>query len=235
MDFKTYFISKWPNEAVGYLKQGEFFPLENLAVDQKHEFEVDPAFLLQEPDVLLHSHITGYELRNPNVDPRSPSFTDLKYQISTDIEWGICVTDGQTCDEPLCWGNYDHVPDLIGREFIFNLHDCLPLARDWLYQNRGIKIPFHAHESMWHEQGEDYIEQLYESWGFQQVQLDELQEGDVLFYQVRSLVVNHVGIYLGNNEVISHWYGRVSCVETFGKWGSHVKFAARYNTPKASE
>jgi len=234
MDFRSYFISKWPEEAVGYLKGGQFYPLENIAEDKLHTFEVDPLFMLEEPEVLLHSHPTGHEVQDPTVDPRSPSYLDLKHQIATDIEWGICVTDGQTCDEPLCWGNYDNVPELLGREFIFNLHDCLPLARDWFYKNRGIKLPFHAHDPMWHEQGENYIEGLYKEWGFELVDLTQLEEGDVLFYQVRSPVVNHVGIYLGNNEVISHWFGRVSCVESFGKWASHIKFAARYVAPKVA-
>lgn len=226
LDYKQYFISKWPEEAVGYLKGGEFFPLENTAEDKKHSFVVDPAFLINEPDVLLHSHTAGFEVQTH--DPRSPSATDLKYQIATGLEWGICVTDGETCDDPLYWGDPTHRPPLEGRDFIFNIQDCLSLCQDWFYQDRRLVLPNQPRDAHWNEEGSNYMEDLYEAWGFKQIDLADLQCGDVLFYQVRSPVVNHLGIYLGNNEVLSHWYGRTSCVESFGKWASHIKFAARH-------
>jgi cell wall-associated NlpC family hydrolase len=225
MDYKQYFISKWPEEAVGYIKDGEFYPLENIAADKQYEFEVDPAFLIEEPDALLHSHTTGITVQSH--DPRSPSYQDLKYQIATDIEWGICVTDGQTCDDPLWWGNPNNRPPLLGREFIFNIQDCLCLCQDWFYQERGIVLPTEPRTPHWNEEGQNYMEDLYEQWGFERIELNTLTRGDVLFYKVRSPVVNHLGIYLGNNEVISHWYGRVSCIEGFGKWANYIQFAAR--------
>jgi len=69
---------------------------------------------------------------------------------------------------------------------------------------------------------------LYQEWGFEKIPMSELQHGDVLFYKVRSPVVNHIGVYLGDNKVISHWFGRVSCIEDFGKWAGYIQFAARY-------
>jgi proteasome lid subunit RPN8/RPN11 len=224
--YKDYFISKWPEEAVGYLKDSEFFPLENIAEDKKHQFEVDPSFLINEPDCLLHSHTTGFEIQTH--DPRSPSFTDLKSQIATAIEWGICVTDGQVCEDPLYWGNPNNRPPLLDREFIFNIQDCLCLCQDWFYNEHGIVLPTEPRDADWNECGHDYMETLYPKWGFEQIALSELSIGSILFYQVRSPVVNHLGIYLGNNEVLSHWFGRVSCVESFGKWANYIKFAARY-------
>ncbi len=226
MNYKEYFISKWPEEAVGYVKSGEFFPLENTATDKNHSFEVDPSFLIEEPELLLHSHTVGFEVQDH--DPRSPSFADLKGQIATDIEWGICVTDGQVCEDPLCWGNPKNRPPLLDREFIFNLQDCFTLLQDWFYQERGIELPNLERTAHWNEEGQDLLEGKFEEWGFERVELSELQEGDVLFYQVRSPVPNHLGIYLGNNEVLSHWVKNISCIESYGKWGRYIKFAARY-------
>lgn len=226
MDFKQYFISKWPEEAVGYLKDGQFFPLENIAVDKRHQFEVDPMFMLNEPDALLHSHTVGFEEQRH--DARSPSITDLEYQITTAIEWGICVTDGDVCEDPLYWGNPNNRPELLGRDFIFNIQDCLSLCQDWFYQEHGVVLPNQPRNPYWNEDGENYMEQLYESWGFDKIDLGSLRRGDVLFYKVRSPVVNHLGIYLDNNEVISHWYGRVSAIESYGKWANYIQFAARY-------
>ena len=229
MDFKEYFVSKWPEEAVGYVKSGKFTPLENIAADKLHDFAVDPSFLIEEPDLLLHSHIVGHEVQQPGHDPRSPSFDDLKGQITTAIEWGICVTDGQTCDDPVCWGNPDHRPPLLERDFIFNVQDCLCLCQDWFYAEMGIVLPTEPRDPHWADEGQNYMEDLYQAWGFEQVELSDLKHGDVLFYQVRTKVVCHLGIYLGNNEVLSHWARRVSCIEPFGKWASHIKFAARYS------
>lgn len=62
MTYQEHFIACWPNEGVGYMKNGEFFPLQNLSTEQ-HHFEVDPAFLLEEPDMLLHSHCVGGDIK----------------------------------------------------------------------------------------------------------------------------------------------------------------------------
>lgn len=225
MTYQEHFIACWPEEGVGYVKDGVFYPLENLAEDKQHSFEVDPSFLLEEPDLFLHSHTTGFEVQTH--DPRMPSFQDLKGQIATGIEWGICVTDGETVEDPICWGNPDNRPPLVGRDFIFNVQDCLSLCQDWFYQEHGVVLPNEPRNPHWNEEGENYMESLYEKWGFERVDLSDLKRGDVLFYRVRSPVVNHLGIYLDNNEVLSHWYGRVSCIESFGKWANYIEFAAR--------
>jgi hypothetical protein len=227
MDFKDYFIRKWPEEAVGYLKDGAFHPLENISEgDKRRTFKVDESFLLSEPDALLHSHTTGSERQDG--DPRSPSAADLECQIATDIEWGICVTDGENCEEPLWWGNPANRPPLEGREFIFNIQDCLSLCQDWFYADRGLVLPNQPRNPFWNQEGEDHIGSLYKNWGFRKVALDKLKHGDVLFYQVRSPVINHLGIYLGDNQVLSHWYGRTSCVEDFGVWARYIQFAGRH-------
>lgn len=227
MNFKEHFIKCWPNEGVGYIKDGEFFPLENIAEDPSNAFAVDPAFLLNEPDALLHSHCTGVKVLD--VDPHVPSYEDLLGQQQTDIEWGICVTDGQVCEDPLYWGNPLNRPPLEGREFIYNVQDCLALVQDWYFANRGVVLPTQARTPFWNEEGQNYFEDLHEAWGFKVVDLCDLAEGDVLFYKVRSPVVNHIGVYVGDNKVLSHWFGRLSGVEDFGKWAGYIQFAARYS------
>lgn len=226
MTFQEHFIKCWPNEGVGYLKNGAFFPLENIAEDQRYSFEVNPQFLLQEPDALLHSHCTGVE--KLATDPRAPSFEDLQGQIQTGVEWGICVTDGEVCENPLYWGNPKHRPDLLGRDFIFNVQDCFTLVQDWFYQERAVTLPNLPRTPHWNDEGENHLADRYQDWGFEKVPVSDIQRGDVLFYKVRSKVPNHLGIYLGDHQVLSHWYGRVSCVEPFGKWAGYIEFAARH-------
>jgi len=228
MDYKEYFNSCWPEEAVGYVKDGVFYPLTNIAKDKFHNFEVDPVFLLEEPDRLLHSHCVGRNIYYEN-DAHSPTYEDLAGQISTAIEWGICVTDGETCEDPVYWGNLANRPPLLDRTFIFNLYDCYTLVQDWYYLNRNIELPNQARHPFWNDDGKDLLTKSYIAWGFKRVDLIDLEVGDVLFYQVRSPVVNHLGIYLGNNQVLSHWYGRVSAIEDYGLWARYIQYAARYD------
>jgi hypothetical protein len=228
MDYKEHFNSCWPEEGVGYIKDDKFYPLENIATDKLHQFEVNPKFLLEQPDLLLHSHCVGRDIHYDG-HPKSPTYEDLVGQLTTDIEWGICVTDGETCEEPVYWGNLAHRPPLLDREFIFNIQDCYTLVQDWFYQKRGISLPNQARTPHWNEEGHDLLAGSYEQWGFVKIELEDIQPGDVVFYQVRSPVINHLGVYLGNNEIISHWYGRISCIESFGIWANYIQFAARYN------
>ena len=225
-DAKNHFISQWPNEGVGYVKNGEFFPLANLAVDKQHAFECSPAVMLEEPELLLHSHTIGYA--QATHDARSPSKRDLEGQIATDVEWGICVTDGQTCDDPIRWGNPNSRPPLIGRDFIYNVQDCLSLAQDWYYADRGIRLPNFARNTHWHQDGEDHIGQNFEAFGFAEIDVRDIQTGDALLYQVRSPVPNHIGIYVGEGKVLSHWYGRISQEENYGLWARYIVKALRY-------
>lgn len=220
IDYKEYFNSKWPEEGVGYVKDGVFYPLENIAEDKINSFVVDPTFLLNEPDCLLHSHTTGHRVQNH--DPRSPSYSDLEFQIKTDIEWGICVTDGENCTDPMYWGNPKRRPELLGRDFIYNLQDCFSLTQDWYYQEYGIALPNKARNAHWNQEGHNYIDELYTDWGFTEINAAKVKRGDLLLYQVRSSVPNHLGIYLGNNQVLSHWYGRKSAVEDYGRWANWI-------------
>lgn len=230
--YKEYFISKWPEEGVGYIKSGKFYPLENKAVDKIHSFAVDESFMLDEPEILLHSHTVGHEPTKNSDNPKEPSYLDLLGQINTDIEWGICVTDGEVCEDPVYWGNPDNRPELIGRDFIYNIQDCFALAQDWYYKEIGLTLPNYPRDKYWNRNGENYIMEQYSKYGFIDVALEELKPGDALLYQVQSKVPCHIGIYLGNGQVISHWFGRQSAIESYGKFARYIVRALRYANTK---
>lgn len=229
---KDHFIAAWPNEACGYMKDGVFYPMENLAEDKSNCFDMDPRVLLKKPDVILHSHISGVKPVNPDHDLRSPSEADLRSQMMTGVEWGIVVTDGQTCDEPVYWGNPKNRPPLLGRTFIYNLQDCFALAQDWYYQEfDGFILKNFPRTPFWHQHGKNYIVEQFENYGFTKVDLKDLQRGDALIYAIRSPIPRHIGIYLGDNKVISHWAHRVSAIDDYGLWGRYVALAVRPPKP----
>jgi proteasome lid subunit RPN8/RPN11 len=225
MTYQEHFLKVFPEEGCGYLKDGVFFPCDNIAEDKLHSFEIDSSILLLEPDVILHSHpITG----KLDHDPHSPSEADLAGQIATDVEWGICVTDGEVCEEPMCWGNPDHRPELLDRQFIHNIQDCFTLTQDWFYKTHNIVLPNLARSPFWFETS-NLIEENYTKWGFSEVNFEDILPGDVLVFTVRSNVPNHLGIYLGNGEMLSHWVNRLSGIQTIGIWQKYITKIVRYS------
>lgn len=229
---EEHFIKCYPNEGVGYLKDGQFFPLDNVAENPQHTFEVFPAFIVtKKPDALLHSH-TGSHYKG--LDPRTPSKLDLQGQINMGIEWGICHTDGERCSEPVFWGNPKHRPPLEGRNFMYGVNDCFTLVQDWYFQNRGVVLPNFARDPFWHDEGENHIEEQYSKWGFHEISMKEAVPGDVFLYAIRSATIRHLSVYLGNNKVLSHFYDRLSCAEDFGTWAKYIVGTVRHVSTDAT-
>lgn len=215
----------YPEEGVGYVTDGIFYPVQNLAKDKVNTFA---CVFKEEADIWVHSHTVGHTVASPDYDPRSPSYEDLLGQKATGKEWALIVTDGVTCNPPLYWGNPRNRPPLIGRDFIFNIQDCFSLAQDYYFQEHGIILDTVPRTPFWNEEGENHIIENFERLGFEQVPLNKVQVGDALIYQVRSQVPNHIGIYYQPDKVLSHWYNRVSQVEDYGLWARYIVLALRY-------
>lgn len=84
-------LSKWPEEMVGYVKEGKFYALKNVSKDPKRRYKLSPSdtimLLSANIDYLVHSH--------PTLD-NSPSRLDIISQRSTGIPFLIIGTDGET-------------------------------------------------------------------------------------------------------------------------------------------
>jgi hypothetical protein len=226
---KEYFISKWPEEACGYLKYGVFYPLENCSEDKENDIEVDGEFLIRKPDVFVHSHTFREE---PPSDPRAPSEVDLHNQIITNIEWAICATDGKTCSDPIFWGNPNHRPPIEGREFIVNAQDCLSLVQDWYYEHLNIRLPNKARSADW-DLGYSFMDDEYTNWGFYDVPLDDLKHGDVMMMRVLlATTTNHLAVYVGDGKIIHHGYGQVPITEQCHRWLKRTVRVVRHKDVK---
>lgn len=226
---KAHFNACYPEEGAGYIKDGLFYPLQNISSgDKREEVAVDPSFLLKEPQMFVHSHTTGWKQFDRWHDPRSPSYFDLKGQIDTGIEWGVMTTDGENCSDLYTWGNWNNRPPYEGRDFIHNIQDCLSLGQDWFAREYGIHLPNVARHPFWHDEGQDLMNDLYQEWGFYDIDISEARRGDWFLYAIRTPILRHIGIYLGNNQVLSHWYGRLSAVEPMGTWAKHIRKVIRH-------
>lgn len=228
----------YPEEGAGVVtKSGMFIPIENIAEDKLHSFQIDPT-VMETYDVraILHSHVYDphdIEANRMMVDPRIPSLADLAGQIETDVEWGICICEGQNVTDPIWFGDYDHRPPLMDREFIHSIQDCLEFMKDWQYKEYGLKLPSQPRNFDWFEKGQNFFEDCYEAWGFVDVSDQPQARGDVVFYKIRGPVTNHIGVIVEPELVAHHLFGRFPVVEPLAVWKKYITKRIRHKTNPA--
>lgn len=125
---------------------------------------------------------------------------------------------------------FDH---LEGRRFTeIGDHDCYALAIDFYYDNFGIKLTNYARPADWSSTKTDLIRNLYERDGFEMIsnwKLKDLRPADALAITIAERNPNHIGIYLGNDEMLHHLYRKLSRRDPFsGVWHHHTAFILRH-------
>lgn len=215
---KNYFESKYPQEACGIvLKDMTFIPCDNIADDVYNHFEIDTYdYMKHEGNILaiVHSHPDGND---------GPSKLDMKSQVATNVPFGLCVTR-QGWTGPL-WFFGDGIPevDLVGRPFRHGptgtdgKGDCFALIRDY-YKTLGIKLNEYPRDHQWWDKGEDMYESYFENEGFVEIHSSEVKDNDSFMMAVNSKVINHAGVFVGNNLILHHLANRVSRHEPVGRW-----------------
>lgn len=230
----AHILSCYPNEGGGIVTSDNVFhPIENCSETPEDTFEFHPRELAGvDVKCILHSHVYNQHLP-PSHDPRIPSKTDMEGQQLTDVEWAIVVTEGENVTQPVFWGDYSHRPDLWDREFIHNTQDCLGFMSDWQYKEFGLELPFQPRNFDWFQNGENFIEDVVEPWGFVDVSHLPQAKGDVVFYKVESAVPNHLGVIVADGVVAHQLYGRFPKTEPYAKWHKYVTRRVRHRTNPA--
>lgn len=228
--FKQDVLARYPEEACGLVVNDRYVPCPNVAERPTETFRIDPVELIKHGygsiQAILHSH--PYDLARPTIyPPEWPSSHDLRAWMGGSIPWGIAATDGEGLTN-LVWLDDTSPEPLVGREFVFGVNDCYSLIRDWYRMERGITIPNYVRSMDWWERGEDLYTDNFESAGFYEVPLDEIQVGDVLMFKVRAPVPNHAAVMTGTNEILHHLFHRPSGYDTLAKWARVIVKAVRY-------
>ena len=226
-DIQDHFKKEYPREGCGILSvvkgKKKWFPCTNIAEDED-DFIIDSQEYLKlkrTTDIvaIVHSH--------PDKSAE-PSEVDIKYCNALGIPYHIFSYPDMELNilEPS-----SRTTDLYGREYEFGVTDCFEAAKDYL-KAVNIFIPSRMpFEDDWWEKGLDYFtEELLSEWGFKPLPLTELQENDVLIFNVNTEVGSHCGVYIGNDCFYHHAVNRLSCRESiYPLWHKYLEGAYRYD------
>lgn len=219
---KEHALQDFPKESCGLVVGDTYIKCFNYAVEPEKDFVIAPEDYIAHADKLkavLHSHPMG---------PTFPSHTDMVGQISSDVPWGIILTDGERAGEPMMWGDGYPMAELLGREFIHGIWDCYSLCRDYYKTVHGLHLRNYPREDSWWEADQNlYLDQFMRE-GFYIIQPEEVKAGDGFLCKIRSPVPNHAGVYLGDDLIMHHLPNRVSRREPAGLWARTVDVWLRH-------
>lgn len=225
-NMKAWAKEVYPHEACGIILGGEFYPLVNTAPDTEHDFRLPvDTFLKANVEAVFHSHPDG---------PEHPTASDMQSQIATAVPWILCVSYADHATEPFAWG-CGICPPLLGRQYRHgpsgtdNRGDCYAIVKDWYKLERGITIPEFPRDDGWWANGGDLYEQGFRQAGFEEVNPGNNPEiGDVAFMAIRSKVINHAAVYIGEGMFLQQLNQRMSRREPAGRWARMIKRWVRY-------
>lgn len=96
--------------------------------------------------------------------------------------------------------------------------DCYEICVDFFRDNFGIELPAFARPHDWDADKDNLIGNLHEIAGFDMItdwKAQDLRPADVLALAIGTSNPNHLAIYVGDNTLVHHLYGRFSTDEPY--------------------
>lgn len=118
---------------------------------------------------------------------------------------------------------------LTGRPWSLGSYDCWGLVMAW-HKEHGVTLnDFRKPYEWWKpEHGENLYEENYLKEGFLPTN-QEPKPGDMIMMQLQSGVINHAGIYVGENQLLHHAYGKLSRLDIYSGWyQEHTRLIVRH-------
>nr|UVN04729.1 MAG: protein of unknown function DUF1175 [Bacteriophage sp.] len=205
----------YPHECAGLVTQKsrvqKYHRLDNVSQDPENESMPDEtqyalASLEGEPIAFVHSH-TG------DGATTVPSATDLCFCDESGLSWVIVsIPEGDMrIIEP-------KRRPLIGRPWALGAYDCYGLVMDF-HKRHGVTLTDRRLPFEWWKP--EYKEDLYRDYwredGFIENTGDP-EVGDMIIFQLQAEKWNHAGIYVGNNNILHHAFGKLSRRDIYSGW-----------------
>lgn len=203
-----------------------YWPCRNISISDT-QFEIDPLDYAAAEEAgeivgICHSHVF--------LSPE-PSEADRVMCERTGLPWLIVnhPVGTHTLTEPS-----GYVAPLVGRSYSHGVLDCYQIVVDHYKQVLGIELPQFRREDGWWERGENLYIENFEKAGFVNMgdgSLTDIRPHDGLLMQVASDVPNHAAVYLGDNFILQHVYGRLSSRDVYGGyWRKHTTHVVRHRS-----
>lgn len=191
-------------ECCGFVIDNKIYlPCKNISPTPTEAFEISPDDWIAaeeqgEITAIVHSHPNGLPIL---------SEADQIYQQQTAVDWWL------VCDNQI--HKFRCIKPLLGREFEHGKTDCLTIVRD-AYMLAGIDLQDYERQDDWWHNGQNLYLDLLPKNGFERVDAENLQEGDIILVCLGSETPNHAAIYVGNQHILHHCPDRLSKRDTYG-------------------
>lgn len=225
-------VSEYPNESCGLLLVVRgvetYRPCRNASYAPEQHFVLDPVDYARAEDdgevlAVVHSHPTT---------PAQFSDADLTACESSGLPWYVLnpQTEQWAYTHPI-----GYRAPLVGREWVWGVHDCWALCRDWYAQELGISLrdwPRPASPELFN--AAPTFDSSWADTGFRALEADEeLERGDLVLLSIglATGALNHIGVYVGDQLLLHHLMHRLSSQDIYDGWllkctGRWIRYAA---------
>jgi proteasome lid subunit RPN8/RPN11 len=228
-------LANYPHEACGLVVAQNGRPriiiCKNIAEDPRTNFRIDTHEYIEAAKIgevigVWHTHVDV---------PPNPSEADVAGCNASRLPWYILSVwnseDSLSCTEVLTLHPHETDQSYEGRTYLFGVSDCYTLVRDYYKNEFGIVLGEYPRIERFWEKGLDFFANGYEEQGFKLLIDQEPEVGDLFIMQVGSTIPNHIGIYVGNDQMLHHCQGRLSRIDTYGgMWAKHTSHHLRHKT-----